>query len=126
MTMNEIKILICDDSILVRKNLKKFLTSLGCSEIYEAVNGQEAIEKYKESKPDLVFMDIVMPVKTGLDALIEILDFDTSAKVVMVSSVGTQSHLQQAIESGAFNFVQKPIENEFIRKILENFINGGK
>lgn len=126
MTMNNLRILVCDDSILVRRNLKDYLLSLGCAEIYEASNGQESIDQYMKYKPDLVFMDIVMPGKTGLDALYEILKFDSNAKVVMASSVGTQSYLQKAIEAGAYNFIQKPIENEYVKKILENYINGGQ
>lgn len=122
MKVSDLKILISDDSILVRKKLKDFLKSLGISEIYEAVNGQEAVDSYKANKPDLVFMDIIMPVKTGIEALKEILEFDDCAKIVMASSVGTQEHLKDAIEAGAYDFMQKPIDNEQILKFISNFI----
>ena len=126
MDINKIKVLISDDSILVRKKLKDFIISLGCVEIFEAVDGQEAIDIYKDKKPDLVFMDIVMPKKTGVEALIEILAFDKNAKVVIASSVGTQAHLKTAIEAGAYDFLQKPIDNNQIQKIIANLTKEGK
>lgn len=122
MKVSDLKILISDDSILVRKKLKDFLSSLGITNIYEAINGQEAVDSYKANKPDLVFMDIIMPVKTGIEALKEILSFDDCAKVVMASSVGTQEHLKEAIEAGAYDFMQKPIDNEQVLRFISNFI----
>ena len=113
-----IKVLICDDSILVRKQMKDHLTALGNIDFDEAVNGIQAVEKFKSFGPDLVFMDIVMPEKTGLEALIDILKIDKNARVVMASSVGTQSKLKEAIEVGAYDFLQKPIEMKQIDKIL--------
>ena len=126
MEISEMKILISDDSILVRKKLNDFIASLGCTEIFEATDGQEAIDIYKEKQPDLVFMDIVMPKKTGVEALIEILSYDKHAKVVIASSVGTQAHLKTAIDAGAFDFLQKPIDNSQIEKIITNIVRGGK
>lgn len=113
-----IKVLICDDSILVRKQMKDHLTALGNIDFEEAVNGLQAVEKFQSFNPDLVFMDIVMPEKTGLEALVDILKIDKTAKVVMASSVGTQSKLKEAIEVGAYDFLQKPIEMKQIDKIL--------
>lgn len=124
MEHKKIKVLICDDSILVRKQMKDHLTSLNNVEFDEATDGIQAVEKYKNFRPDVVFMDIVMPEKTGIDALIEILAYDKNAKVVMASSVGTQSKLKNAIEAGAFDFLQKPIEMDQIDKILNAISNG--
>lgn len=118
MNVNELKVLICDDSILIRKKMKDVLASVGVGTILEAANGQEAVDQYKANNPHIVFMDIVMPVKTGIEALTEIKRLDPSAKVIMASSVGTQSHLKTAIEAGAFDFIQKPIENEQLIKII--------
>jgi len=117
---NFLKILVCDDSMLIRKKLKEVLKSCGCNNILEAANGQEAIDIYKESKPDLVFMDIIMPLKNGIEAVYEIIEFDKDAKVVMASSAGTKEHVKQAIKAGAFEFVQKPWEKEQINKIILN------
>jgi len=120
MTESSLKILVCDDSMLIRKKLKEVLKSCGYGNVSEAANGQEAIDIYKESNPDLVFMDIIMPFKNGIEAVKEIIEFDKDAKVVMASSAGTKEHVKEAIKAGAFEFVQKPWEKEQINKILVN------
>lgn len=97
MSENSLKILICDDSMLMRKKLKDSLTLCGPFDILEATDGQKAVDTYKEKNPDLVFMDIVMPVKDGIQAVSEIKDFDENAKVVMASSSGTKENLKKAI-----------------------------
>lgn len=126
MAENSLKILICDDSMLMRKKLKGSLTLCGSFDILEATDGQKAIDIYKEKIPDLVFMDIVMPVKDGIQAVSEIKDFDENAKVVMASSSGTKENLKKAIKAGAFEFIQKPWEQEQINKIVSNFIKKGE
>ena len=120
MTEKLLKVLICDDSMLMRKKLKEVLKNCGCENILEAANGQVAIDIYKESNPDLVFMDIIMPIKNGIQAVKEIMEFDKDAKVVMASSAGTKEHIKEAIKIGAFEFIQKPWEVEQISKILLN------
>lgn len=122
MKISELRILICDDSLLVRKKLTDILKKLGITSIFEAVDGVQAVELYKEHNPDLVFMDIVMPVKTGLDALVEIKAYDSNAKVVMASTIGTQSNLVTAIKAGAYEFLQKPVSDEDVLKVLNSFI----
>lgn len=118
MNISELKVLICDDSILVRKKMSDTLKKAGVTNILEAKDGEMAVSTYKSEKPDVVFMDIVMPVKTGLDALVEIKQFDADAKVVMASTIGTQSHLVEAIKAGAYEFLQKPLREEDINKVL--------
>ncbi len=118
MNISELKVLICDDSILVRKKLSDTLKKAGITAILEAKDGVQAVETYKAEKPDVVFMDIVMPVKTGLDALVDIKEFDADAKVVMASTIGTQSHLVSAIKAGAYEFLQKPLREDDVNKIL--------
>lgn len=113
-----LKVMVCDDSMFVRKKMKDAINAAGVTEIIEAADGQQAVDKYKTEKPDLVFMDIIMPVKNGIDALSEIRTFDGSAKVVMASSVGTQENLKEAILAGAYDFLQKPIVNEDVAKII--------
>lgn len=122
MNISELKVLICDDSILVRKKLTDALKKAGVSSVSEAKDGVQAVEMYKEIKPDVVFMDIVMPIKTGLDALIEIREFDADAKVVMASTIGTQSHLVSAIKAGAYEFLQKPVKEEDLLKVLNKIV----
>ncbi|MBE6890197.1 MAG: response regulator [Oscillospiraceae bacterium] len=119
MKISELKVLVCDDSILIRKKMNDLLKKAGVAEVIEANDGMQSVEMYKEHKPDIVFMDIVMPLKTGLDALKEIKAFDADAKVVMVSTIGTQAHLVDAIKAGAFEFLQKPIKAEDIVKVFD-------
>ena len=116
-------ILIADDSVLARKQLKDVIEAFNPSiEVIDASNGQEAVDKYKEFHPNLVFLDIVMPVKDGITSVKEIIEFDEDADIVIVSSVGTQTQLKQAIESGARDFVQKPFSNAQVQKILKSHI----
>lgn len=125
MTLETIKILICDDSILARKKLKDYLSSIGCTNLFEAADGQAAINTYKEQKPDIVFLDIVMPVKDGISAVKEIMEFDSSAHIVMTSSVGTQQNLKEALKAGARDFIQKPLDTAQVKHVLETKIKGG-
>ena len=118
MEQKKTKILICDDSSLIRKQLKDLLISMNC-EVMEAVNGLEVVSIFKAMQPDAVFMDIVMPVADGLDALKNIKDYDQKAKVIMLSSVGTSTKLVQALKNGAMDFIQKPYTAEQISKVIK-------
>lgn len=120
MQLKDAKILIGDDSILARKQLKDVLTSLGATRFVEAVNGNEAVEKFIAEKPDLIFLDIIMPIKDGISAVQEIIAADAAAQIVIVSSVGTQHQLKAAIEAGAKDFVQKPINADQIASIVSS------
>jgi len=120
MQTNELRILICDDSIMVQKKMDDLLKSHGYANIFQARNGQTAVDAYKEHRPHVVFMDIVMPVKTGVEALVEIIAFDPDAKVYMASSIGTQSNIKEAITKGAADFLQKPIDDALLLKLLLN------
>lgn len=119
MSLKDLSVLVCDDSMLVRKKMKEYLNSIEINNVFEACDGQQAIDMYKEKKPSVVFMDIVMPEKTGIEAVTEILEYDKKAKVVMASSVGTQSYLNDAISAGAYDFIQKPICDEYVLKVLQ-------
>ncbi|OYO94386.1 two-component system response regulator [Lachnotalea glycerini] len=110
MNLNGLKVLICDDSILFRKQMKDFFTANECSSILEVASGQEAIDAYKEHQPDIVFLDIIMPNKTGIEAINEIMHYDPMAYIIMFSSVGTQQYLKDAIFAGAHDFLQKPFD----------------
>lgn len=118
MKMDNLKVLISDDSVLARKQLKDILKTYGCNSFLEASNGQETVDLYKEHKPAMVFLDIVMPVKDGVTAIKEIKAFDPSADIIIVSSVGTQAQLKNAIMEGARDFVQKPLQTSQIHKII--------
>jgi two-component system chemotaxis response regulator CheY len=114
------KILVCDDSILARKNLTGLLKGFGYTNISEVSNGEDAVNFCKENKPELVFLDIVMPVKDGVTATGEIMAANPDTKIIIVSSVGTQTHLKEAIKAGAKDFIQKPIDEELLKQVVEN------
>ena len=118
------KILICDDSILARSQMKDLLDSIGDYEVIEAKDGAEAIEVYKEHQPDLVFLDIVMPQKNGIDVVKEIVGFDKGAKIIMASSLGNNKNLKAALEGGAIDFIQKPIDEDRLREIINKNLGG--
>lgn len=121
----QFKILLCDDSGLVRKKLSEAIRL--CSEdikILEAKDGNMAVDMYKEHRPDLMFLDIVMPEKDGITALEEICRFDENAKVIMASSTGTQLNLKRAIDAGAVDFIQKPWQDEVIKGIIHKYCSG--
>lgn len=124
MILDNVKILISDDSILARKQLKDIISNYGSPCFYEASNGQDAIDIYKKESPDLVFLDIVMPIKDGNAAIREIVSFDKDADIIIVSSVGTQSQLKAAIEAGASDFIQKPLNIDQIHHIITSRFEG--
>ncbi|MDD6058433.1 MAG: response regulator [Clostridiales bacterium] len=124
MTLENVKILICDDSILARKQLKDLILKHGSPVFLEASNGQDAIDLYKKEAPDLVFLDIVMPIKDGNAAIREIVSFDKNADIIIASSVGTQSELKAAIEAGAKDFIQKPLNPSQIDYIITSRFEG--
>ena len=119
------KILVCDDSVLARKQLMDAVKEIASGAVFiEGKNGAEAVDLYKSEKPDLVFMDIVMPEKDGNAALSEIREFDNEAVIIIVSSVGTQEQLKKAIHLGAKDFIQKPFEKNQIKEIIELRLGG--
>ncbi len=123
MDLSNKKILISDDSILARKQLKDIINSIGeGAEFIDAANGQEAIDKYKENTPDITFLDIVMPVKDGIEAVKGIMEINKDAQIIIVSSVGTQSQLKAALEAGAKDFIQKPIEASHVETLLQTHL----
>ena len=102
----------------MRYHIKSMVTNNGYNVIGEAENGLEAVRKYKELKPDIVTMDITMPEMTGIEALKEIIKIDPKAKVVMLSAMGQESMVKEAILSGAKNFIVKPFTETILLKIL--------
>lgn len=105
-------VLIVDDAAFMRISIKNMLTKNGYDVVAEAENGRVGVEKYKEFMPDIVTMDITMPEMTGLDALREIIKANPSAKVVMVSAMGQEVMVRDAIISGAKGFIVKPVKED--------------
>lgn len=116
-------ILVCDDAAFMRMMLRRILEKNNHTIIGEAADGEEAIVKYKELNPDLVIMDITMPVKTGLESIKEILEFDAAAKVIMCSAMGQQTFVLDAIKAGAKDFIVKPFFEDRVIAAINSAIN---
>ena len=112
------KVLICDDALVMRMVIKKEIEKLGFEVVAEASDGQEAVDLYKEYKPDITTMDITMPKKSGIVALQEIMAFDKNAKVVVVSAMGQEEWVKQSIIAGAKNFIVKPFTPDKLHEVL--------
>ena len=115
-------ILICDDAAFMRMMIKDILTKNGYNVVGEAENGARAVEKYAELKPDLVLMDITMPEMDGIQALKKIKESDPGATVIMCSAMGQQAMVIESIQSGAKDFIVKPVQAdrvlEAVRKVV--------
>lgn len=112
------RVLIADDSILMRRMVKTTLVSDGWEVAAEASNGAEAVEQYQRSRPDAVTLDIIMPGCDGLSALRSILQIDPAAKVVVVSALNQTKLISQAIRAGAQDFIAKPFMPEQLQDTL--------
>ena len=112
------QVLVVDDSMFINKQLTQYLTSEGYEIAGSAADGEEAVEKYKELFPniDLVTMDITMPKLDGVAALEKILEFDSNARVVMISALGKQDLVKKSLLIGAKNYIVKPLD---LAKVLE-------
>jgi two-component system chemotaxis response regulator CheY len=104
------RILVVDDAAFLRAMLRDILESAGHVVLSEAANGLEAVDKYKSFRPDIVTMDITMPVMEGIEALREIKSIDPHAKVVMCSALGQKNVIMDAIRYGASDFIVKPFQ----------------
>ena len=112
------RVIIADDSMLMRRMIRDSLEYCGWEVVGEAANGQEAIERYRQSRPDAVTMDIVMPGTDGLYALEQILKLDPAAKVVVVSALNQTKLISDAIRKGAQDFLVKPFLPEQIQETM--------
>ena len=119
---NMANILIIDDSKTSRKVLKNLLQTDGHQIVAEAVNGEDGIKKFIEFKPDVVTMDITMPVMDGIEALKRIREIDSQAKVVMVTAAGQANKMYEAVKYGASEFLAKPFEPEQISEIISRIL----
>lgn len=116
------RVLIVDDANFMRLTLKAILERNGFDIAGEAENGAVGIKKYKELKPDIVTMDITMPIMDGIQALKEIKSFDPDAKIVMISAVGQKPFICEAVVLGAKSFIVKPFEEQHLVKALSQVL----
>ncbi len=117
------KVLIVDDAAFMRLAIKNILEKHDFDVVDEAENGQVGINKYKELKPDLVTMDITMPELDGLSALKQIIAYDPNAKVVMVSAMGQEQMVMEAIKNGARSFIVKPFKEDHVIQTLSKVLH---
>lgn len=118
------RVMIVDDAAFMRHMIKGILTGMGCEVVAEAVDGNDACEKYGEVKPDLVTLDLIMPNKGGLDTLKEIREKDPGAKVIVISAVDQRQPLMEALKHGAVDYVVKPFEKDRVVEAVGRVIAG--
>ena len=116
------RVLVCDDATFMRMTLIRILKEGGHETVGEASDGEQAVNRNKELKPDIVLMDITMPGKNGLEATKEITEYDSSANIIMVSALGQQSKVFEAIAAGAKDFVVKPFEPDKIIECIAKYV----
>jgi two-component system chemotaxis response regulator CheY len=116
------RVLIVDDAVFMRNMIRDIFSGGGFDVVGEAANGLEAVDKYRDLRPDITTMDIVMPFKSGIEATRDIVKGDPQAVIVMCSALGQESLVMEAIEAGASDFVVKPFKPEevlaVVRKVL--------
>jgi len=117
------KVLIVDDAAFMRMMLKDILVKNGYEVVGEVSNGAEAVATYKEMKPDIVTMDITMPEMDGITAVKEIKKIDPKAKIVMVSAMGQQALVIEAIKAGALDFIVKPFQPDRVLDALSKALS---
>ena len=115
-----LNILVVDDSLIIRRNIKKYITNLGHAVAGEAKNGVQAIEQCKKLKPDLITMDITMPDMDGISALKEIREFNKDVNIIMVTSHGQEDMVVSSLKSGAQGYLLKPINEEKLMQVISN------
>lgn len=115
-------VLVVDDTLFMRTAITTMLKEAGFDVIGEAKNGQQAIEQYFKLQPDVVTMDVTMPVMSGLDATKEIIKDDPNAKICIVTALGQQRVILQALKNGAKDFITKPFERERLETTIRQMI----
>lgn len=116
------RILIVDDALYMRLNLKKILFRFGCRNVEEATNGREALQKCMVNQYDLVFMDITMPEMDGIEALHRIKEHNKGQKIVILTALGEQDWVVKAVSEGADEFILKPFKEIQIREIVDKHL----
>jgi two-component system chemotaxis response regulator CheY len=116
------KVLIVDDAAFMRTTIRRMIENDGFEVVGEAENGLVGIEKYKELKPDVVTMDITMPEMGGIEALKVIKQYDPMARVVILSAMGQEAMVMDAVASGAKSFIVKPFKREIVVQTLNKIL----
>jgi two-component system chemotaxis response regulator CheY len=123
MAMGARRVLIVDDALIMRKRIKEIAEEAGWQVAGEAKDGEQAVECYRQEKPDLVTLDIVMPKMDGVSALKQMMADDPQARVVMVSAVNQKRKLAECIQAGAIDFIVKPFDKATLRSFFEKYLS---
>lgn len=116
------RILIADDSLVMRRNLRTILTSAGHQVVAEASNGRQAVVEYEKANPDVVTMDITMPVMDGIEAVKQIIAKDLGARIIMISALDQKKMVFEALENGAKHYIIKPFASEKVLNIINEVL----
>ena len=116
------RFLLCDDSAFMRMMLRRVVESTGHQVVAEAGNGKEAVQQYRKHQPELVTMDITMPIMDGLEATRLIMQQDPQARIIMVTAMGQKEILMTALRAGVRDFIVKPFEAERIIAVINKQI----
>ena len=119
------RVLIADDASFMRHMIREIIEPEGYEIVGEATDGVEAVDQFAELHPDLVTMDIVMPKRSGIDAVREILEQDPGARIVMCSALGQEALVMEAIQAGAKDFIVKPFKPDHVLSTLEKALEKG-
>jgi two-component system chemotaxis response regulator CheY len=115
--------LVADDASFMREMIREIIEPEGFDVVAEAGDGTDAVDAFKEHSPDIITMDIVMPKKSGIEAVKEIIELDPGAKIVMCSALGQEALVMEALKAGASDFIVKPFKPDAVvatlRKALE-------
>ncbi len=117
-----LKILIVDDALFMRTLLRGILEEEGWEVVGEAADGADAVVKYQQLRPDVTTMDIVMPKKSGIEALAEIMEIDDQARVVMCSAMGQEALVEEAKMAGARGYIIKPFDPQQVKITIRSIL----
>jgi len=112
MLSKEAKIMVVDDMKMIRTAIKRYLGELGYQNTVEASNGKEAVDVFSTERPEMVFMDIVMPEMTGNQALVEMRKTDKNTPIVMLTSVADETMVQECSDAGILGYILKPLNTD--------------
>ncbi len=119
------RVLIADDASFMRHMIREIIEPEGYEVVGEATNGVEAVEQFTELHPDLITMDIVMPKRSGIDAVKGILKQDPGARIVMCSALGQEALVMEALQAGAKDFIVKPFKPDHVISTLDKALEKG-
>jgi len=120
------RVLVADDARFMRQLIREIIEPEGFEVVGEAADGRAVVEEFSRLQPDVVTMDIVMPKRSGIDAAKEILALDPSARIVMVSALGQEALVMEALQAGAADYVVKPFKPDAVIATLRKLIEKGE